>query len=217
MPRLTSFALIFFLFVFLNAALAETTIYTTEAAWESATGGPGEVFPFSASNVSLAQEVGGPPAPGTFLGQIITFLAADTGLPVSFNFSCDIENQFVRYYTNALGASLTSHHDWSLWFFGDNLYRVGVRFTTNYSTADNTFRVFDEDGVQLAAHTPMHYGSDVFIGVVSDTRIGRIQMDDTTSSGGILATALVLEGEDISGVPHDEPATSWCAVKSLYR
>ena len=188
MKRINSFLAIAASFVLIDTVHSgQASIYTSESQWLNAAGATATLeYPFSASDVLLANEVATLPTNGqTFNDVVLTFDATTTGYPISFVFRRHMltSGHQIIFYTppGRLGVAWSTEHDWSI-DLNPGSAVTAIALNLSGQVAADSVRVYDEAGGLMGQLSLP--GSEEFVGVVSQQPIGRILVDDSSSAGG---------------------------------
>ena len=185
-----------------SAATIDFTLESTSngdpdrSTWRSGLSESPELFVTSAANVALADEVSSAPSDKDLLGTaVLTFDKANTGLTGSFTLTATTVNddwQWREQGTSGddevdnLHPSAGADDDWELDFAAESPVLIagfGIYSLNSHSGSEGgTITVYGEDDSTVLDTFDLtgNNGADVhnFIGIESDTAIGRIAWDD---------------------------------------
>jgi hypothetical protein len=180
-------------FVSINATAA-VTWYTNEADWLAASGAASSFeFEFTASNVTLSNEISTAPVTQTNLGVgQLTFDDVNTGAPADFAFTDtgthSSYNNVWWGYGDWIFSGTSTDHDFTI-ELGASSTQTAFGFRVYAGANDfaiNPVSLRDTSGALLShwvPGTPLPFGTH-FIGAVSDVEIGSLVWSDSSASGG---------------------------------
>lgn len=190
-----------------KSVFADLVFYTNETSWNNSVQGV-EALDFTAANVALANEVASPPGNNAFLGGVLTFDSANTGLSSSFvlstletdaGFTFNDNEGSGPEWDNALSVGDIDNFendDWQIVFNSSSVFNFGWFLQDNGTSVGESFSVYDLNDNLLGTFSmiPETDGVD-FVGVISSVPIGRVAFDedpgdDDIAIGGIRLSSI---------------------------
>ena len=170
-----------------SVAFADNSTRPSHVEWRIAASDTTTEFVFNTNNTAMADEVTLPISSGDNLGNILTFDAENTGLPISFTLTTVATgDQFEWLHwsdgnVDVLACVNATNDDWQV-EFSAGVHAFGFEIMS-VDSGSFDLSLYDESDMLIANKTAATGGEvNRFVGFVSDTKVKRILVNDNNAA-----------------------------------